>query len=130
VFYACGPARMIDAVRDSARRAGIDEERVRFERFTSNAARSDDQPVIVTLKKSGKIIEVAADRSILDAVQAAGVATPASCRIGNCGTCAVTVLDGAPDHRDDALTDAERDEGHLMCICVSRTLSTGLTLDL
>jgi ferredoxin-NADP reductase/predicted pyridoxine 5'-phosphate oxidase superfamily flavin-nucleotide-binding protein len=130
MVYACGPARMIAGVRDSARRAGIGDERVRFERFASDAARGDDQPVFVTLKRSGKTVEVAAGTSILDAVQEAGVAAPASCRIGTCGTCAVKVLDGVPDHRDDALSDAERNDGKLMCICVSRAASPALTLDL
>jgi len=129
VFYVCGPSRLIDAVSDSARRAGVEDDRVRFERFASDTARSDDQPVIVTLKRSGKVIEVPADHSILDALQAAGVAAPASCRTGTCATCAVKVLEGAPDHRDSALSEEERGAG-LMCICVSRTTSPGLTLDL
>jgi len=129
VIYACGPQRMIDAVRDAARTAGIEDERVRFERFAIDTARPDDHPVFVTLSRSGKVIEVPADVSILDAVQAAGVAAPASCRIGNCGTCAVDVLAGTPDHRDEALSEEERAQGR-MCICVSRAQGTELTLDL
>ncbi|NGZ84673.1 2Fe-2S iron-sulfur cluster-binding protein [Duganella aceris] len=129
VLYTCGPLRMIDAVRDAAANAGIATDRVRFERFASDAARPDDQPVFVTLSRSGKVIEVPADTSILDAVQAAGVAAPASCRIGNCGTCAVDVLAGTPDHRDEALSEEERAQGR-MCICVSRAKGPALTLDL
>jgi ferredoxin-NADP reductase/predicted pyridoxine 5'-phosphate oxidase superfamily flavin-nucleotide-binding protein len=34
VIYVCGPARLIDAVRRTARRLGIAEERVQFESFT------------------------------------------------------------------------------------------------
>ena len=129
VIYSCGPLGMIDAVREAAKSAGIPTERVRFERFASDAARADDQPVFVTLSRSGKVIEVPADTSILDAVQAAGVKAPASCRIGNCGTCAVDVLAGTPDHRDEALSEEERAQGR-MCICVSRAVGKELTLDL
>ena len=78
---------------------------------------------------AGQKIAVPADTSILDAVQAAGVKAPASCRIGNCGTCAVDVLAGTPDHRDEALSEEERAQGR-MCICVSRAQGTELTLDL
>jgi ferredoxin-NADP reductase/predicted pyridoxine 5'-phosphate oxidase superfamily flavin-nucleotide-binding protein len=129
VIYTCGPQRLIDAVRTAASSMGVASERVRFERFTSDAARSGDQPVFVTLSRSGKVIEVPADRSILDAVQAAGVDAPASCRIGNCGACAVNVISGTPDHRDDALSEDERAQGR-MCICVSRATGPALTLDL
>ncbi|MDO8319906.1 pyridoxamine 5'-phosphate oxidase family protein [Rhodoferax sp.] len=33
VIYVCGPARLIDSVRQTARRLGIAEDRVQFERF-------------------------------------------------------------------------------------------------
>jgi len=130
VFYVCGPARMIEAVRAAAQAARIAAERVRFERFVAATARAGDMPVTVRLRKSRKVITVAADRSILDAVQAAGVDAPSSCRIGNCRTCAVKVLAGTPDHRDEALTSEERNGEGLMCICVSRATTSELTLDL
>ncbi len=129
VIYTCGPERLIDAVQREAGNAGIPEEQVHFERFAANTTRAGDQPVFVTLRRSGKVVEVAAGSSILDAVQAAGVAAPASCRIGNCGACAVNVLEGSPEHRDDALTPEERAQGR-MCICVSRANGPALTLDL
>ncbi|WP_174999356.1 2Fe-2S iron-sulfur cluster-binding protein [Rugamonas aquatica] len=128
-IYTCGPERLIAAVQTAARDAGIANDRVRFERFASNTARSSDRTIAVTLRRSGKVIEVAADSSILDAVQAAGVAAPASCRIGNCSACAVDVLAGVPDHRDDALTPEQHAQGR-MCICVSRAEGAALTLDL
>jgi ferredoxin-NADP reductase len=34
IIYVCGPARLIDAVRQTARRLGIADERVQFESFT------------------------------------------------------------------------------------------------
>ncbi len=129
VVYTCGPRRMIDAVHAAANEAGIAAERVRVERFGGNTRQTGNQALIVTLRRSGKVIEVAADRSILDAAQAAGVTAPASCRIGNCGACATLVLEGAPDHRDDILTPEQRAQGS-MCICVSRAAGPTLTLDL
>lgn len=130
VFYVCGPSSLIEAVRMAALDAGIPEDRVRFERFSAAPARATDQPIRVTLRRSGKSVDVSASQSILDAVQAAGVDALASCRSGTCGTCAAKVLAGDPDHRDSALSAAERAQAGLMCICVSRATTLSLTLDL
>ena len=130
VFYVCGPARLIDAVRGAARVAGVADERIRFERFFAAPNAASNRAVTVTLKRSGKRIAVPPERSILDAVEGAGVAAPSGCRGGTCGTCRVKVLDGEPEHRDAALSDAEHGQARLMCICVSRARSAELTLDL
>ncbi len=128
--YVCGPARMIEAVVQTAHELGLDEKRVRYERFDSGIDRNTDQAVTVTLAKSGRVIDVPAASSILDAVQQAGINASASCRTGNCGMCAVKVLAGDPDHRDQVLSMEQRTEDKLMCICVSRAIGNALTLDL
>ena len=130
VFYVCGPGRLIDAVHDAASAARLPADRVRSERFAAAASTTTNRPVTVTLRRSARRIAVAADQTILDAVEAAGVAAPSGCRAGHCGTCQVKVLKGRPEHRDTALSDAERDAARLMCICVSRATSPELTLDL
>ena len=79
---------------------------------------------------SRRRIAVLPGETILEAVEASGVAVPASCRNGTCGTCATKVLAGTPEHRDRALTAAERDRAGLMCICVSRAATPELALDL
>jgi ferredoxin-NADP reductase/predicted pyridoxine 5'-phosphate oxidase superfamily flavin-nucleotide-binding protein len=123
---ACGPARMLDAATQAATRLGV---RLLIERFAVDRALARaNKPVIVTLKRSRKVLQVPADVSILDAVEAAGIDAPASCRVGNCGTCAVKVLAGTPEHRDHVLSAQER--GEKMCICVSRASSDALELDL
>jgi len=130
VFYVCGPARLIDAARSSAKTAGLGEEQICFERFVAAPTTVANQPITVILARQGKRIAVAVDQSILDAVLDAGVPALASCRTGICGTCRAKVIDGEVEHRDAALTDAERNEAGLMCICVSRATSAELTLDL
>ena len=130
VFYVCGPTRLIDAVRESAAKAGLHEDRVRFERFTRNSPMSTDKPIDVVLSRSGKRITVPATLSILDAVEAIGIGAPSGCRSGTCGSCRVKVLSGQPEHRDTALSDVERVQAGLMCICVSRSKGASLTLDL
>lgn len=129
VFYVCGPPRLIDAVLAMSRERAIDPDRIRFERFASAAPAADERAFDVVLKWSGKTLRIAPAESILDAALAAGVDIPYSCRAGSCGTCAVKVIDGQPDHRDSALTPDERDRSGLMCICVSRSRADRLVLD-
>lgn len=51
-----------------------------------------------------------------------------SCEQGFCGTCQQRVLAGEIDHRDELLTDGEREDS--MLICVSRCHGGRLVLDL
>jgi cytochrome P450 len=60
----------------------------------------------------------------------AGVGVLSSCAEGTCGTCETAVLGGVPDHRDSVLTQEERAAGDCMMICVSRSCSARLVLDL
>ncbi len=129
VFYVCGPSRLVDAVQREAARHGIDSDRVRVERFAADPP-AENRPLTVKLARSGQTIRVEPQESILDAVEAAGVEAPQSCRTGQCGTCAVKVLAGEPEHRDVALNAKERKQAGLMCICVSRARTDALTLDL
>lgn len=128
VFYVCGPARLIDQVGAIAETLGL-ADRVRSERFVPMRA-AGDAKIAVELRRSGRTIDVPPGQTILEAIEAAGVTAPFSCRSGACGTCATKVLDGHPEHRDTALSKAERDQAGLMCICVSRATTAGLALDL
>jgi hypothetical protein len=118
----------MEAAREAAVRHGT-SDRLRSERFTPER-RSGDQPIVIELRRSGRRLDVGAAQTILEAVEAAGIAVPSSCRSGTCATCATKVLNGTPEHRDQALTDAERDRAGLMCICVSRARTRSLALDL
>jgi ferredoxin-NADP reductase/predicted pyridoxine 5'-phosphate oxidase superfamily flavin-nucleotide-binding protein len=129
VFYVCGPQRLIAGVQQAAAKLGIAETRIRFERFYSPVI-SNAQSFEVELRRSGKTVTVPHDVSILSAVEAAGIRTMSNCKVGNCGTCAVKVLEGTPLHCDAVLTEREHTQGKLMCICVSRANSAKLVLDL
>lgn len=130
VFYVCGPAAMIDAARQEAQDLSLGFERLRYERFEVAAPSTPSKPIHLVLRRSGEVIDVAADQTILEALEAARIDAPYSCRTGICGTCAVKVLGGTPEHRDEVLSEAERRQAGLMCICVSRAESAELVLDL
>ncbi|KOX20183.1 MULTISPECIES: PDR/VanB family oxidoreductase [unclassified Streptomyces] len=123
VVYCCGPDGLMDAVG-----AAMPEGRApRLERFSASAPTGGDA-FEVELRRSGRTVAVAAGRSLLDAVRAELPDVPYSCRQGFCGTCRQRVLAGEIDHRDELLTDAERDDS--MLICVSRCAGKRLVLDL
>ena len=126
--YVCGPKPLLDAVRLLASELGWPEHHVHFEVFGA-VAQAGDQPLTVMLQQSGRTLQVPARQSILDAMIEAGLDPIFDCKRGECGTCAVKVLSGTPDHRDYALSNSDREDDRLMCTCVSRCTSTTLTLD-
>jgi ferredoxin-NADP reductase len=130
VAYVCGPGPMIDALRQVARRLGWDDKRVRYEVFNA-AHRPEDTDFAVRLR-SGRIVEVGAGTTILDALEIAGVDTLSDCRRGECGLCLTDVLDGHDgiDHRDSYLTAEEKADSNQLTICCSRAKGQLLDLDL
>jgi ferredoxin-NADP reductase len=130
LIYACGPEQLLQAVDKHCGhwKPGV----VRTERFApkqvGEPVRSDDFEVV--LARSGRTLRIGPGRSILQAVEDAGVDVLSSCREGTCGTCETGVLDGRPDHRDSLLTEQEREACDTMFICVSRSRDSRLVLDL
>lgn len=88
-----------------------------------------DHAFIVQLN-DGTDVEVAANQTILDALERSGRRVLTSCREGTCGTCETTVLAGEVDHRDNVLDDDEKAANDVMMICVSRAKGERLQLDL
>ena len=128
--YCCGPAPLLDAV--TAAGAHLPAGTVRLERFVPKtlSAPVRDHPFDVELRRSKITVAVTPGQSVLEAVGDAGVPMLSSCRQGTCGTCEVGVIAGTPDHRDSLLSDDERDRNDCMFICVSRSCSDRLVLDL
>ena len=84
----------------------------------------------VHLARRKLTLKVQPDQSILQTLQQAGVEVPFSCSEGICGTCRTAVLEGQPDHWDMYLTPEEQEKGDCIMVCVSRSQSTRLALDL
>ncbi|WP_239372750.1 MULTISPECIES: PDR/VanB family oxidoreductase [unclassified Frankia] len=145
--YCCGPEGLLAAVesRCSAWPAGS----LHVERFqprpvgaddiagagTAGTAGTGDVAVAlsefdVVLAQSGRTVRVPTSLSVLEALEAAGVDVLSSCREGVCGTCETGVVEGEPDHRDSILTEEERAASGLMMVCVSRSRTPKLVLDL
>lgn len=129
-IYCCGPKGMIEAVREIAAAAGIDHDHVHFELFASPASHEGDQPFEVEIADTGEVYQIPADKTIVEVLEEAGVDVMYDCQRGDCGICQCDVVSGEPDHRDVVLSDAERAEGKIMQICVSRAKSARLVLDI
>lgn len=132
--YCCGPGGMIAAVEQACERH-YDPGALHIERFTApeqDEVQGDaaaDGSFEVELARSGVVLTVPPDRSLLRTVLDAVPSILYSCEEGYCGTCEQRVLAGEPDHRDTVLTDEEKAEGKMM-ICVGRSKSPRLVLDI
>lgn len=128
--YCCGPPGLLAAVERAC--AHWPPYSLHTELFAAGEppAPARSTPFDVELARTGGVVSVGPDRTVLDAVRSAGADVLSSCRSGTCGTCDTTVLAGVPDHRDRVLTDEERAAGDAMLVCVSRARSDRLVLDL
>ncbi len=130
LVYACGPEPLLAAVEKACQPwpAGT----LHLERFAARQqpATTGNSSFELVLQRSGKTLTVPPDKSVFQAVRAAGVSVLGSCLEGICGTCETRVIDGEIDHRDSVLDEEERASGETMMICVSRCRSARLTLDL
>jgi ferredoxin-NADP reductase len=130
--YCCGPASLLDDVARHCDALCLPAGTLRVERFTpaDGAASNAGDAFEVELASSGRVIPVGDGQSVLCALRAAGVGVLSSCEEGTCGTCETGVLSGVPDHRDTVLTPAEQAACDLMMVCVSRSKTPRLVLDL
>lgn len=128
--YVCGPQPMLDAVLAQAAARGWPQHRVHFELFAAPAAAAGDHAFDLVLADSGRTLRVPADRSVLAVLNDAGCDLMFDCERGECGVCAVEVVEGEIDHRDYVLTAAEKAAGSVMHTCVSRCKGERLVLKL
>jgi vanillate O-demethylase ferredoxin subunit len=158
--HVCGPQPMLSAAIRETRRLGWPAGRLRFERFFSlgevpgaasapqptpapappappaapesapEPAAAPDGSFEVEVASTGQVFTVPPDKTILAVLLDAGLDPLHDCLKGECGVCQVGVIAGTPDHRDSILSESERAAGKLIQICVSRSKSPRLTLDL
>ncbi len=130
-LYVCGPKGFIDAVLAIARATGWPEARLHVEFFNAEVVKSaDDGSFDVKLASSGKTVRVPKDKTVIEALAAAGVDVRFSCEQGVCGTCLTRVLDGVPDHRDMYLMPDEQAKNDQFTPCCSRSKTPVLVLDI
>lgn len=129
--YTCGPEPLLVTVEQHGADAGLP---VHLERFGPSSAPAtpvgENTEFTVTLQRSARTLPVPADTRLIDVVREVLPMVPFSCEEGYCGSCETVVLEGVPDHRDSVLSDAERESNTCMMICVGRSKTPQLVLDL
>ncbi|WP_040801079.1 PDR/VanB family oxidoreductase [Nocardia higoensis] len=127
--YCCGPEPLLQAIEAECR--DRDGSTLHTERFAAKEIEPSTAGAFeVELARTGTVVQVAESESVLEALQRSGVDIEFSCREGTCGTCEAAVLGGTPEHRDSILTEEEQDAGDVMFVCVSRSCTPRLVLDL
>jgi ferredoxin-NADP reductase len=136
-IYCCGPERLLSAAQERCSQLGM-ADRLHLERFSApSAARAAvvesspaDDGFDVELARTGTTVRVEPQATTLDALRTVLPNLPSDCETGICGTCEVRVLGGVPEHHDYVLSDSEREAGNSMLVCVSRSRTPKLLLDL
>ncbi|MGY4318827.1 PDR/VanB family oxidoreductase [Bradyrhizobium sp. JR3.5] len=125
----CGPMRMLDAARRAWEASGRPITDLRYETFGSSGL-LPTEAFRVRLRGEGTEFVIPRDRSMLDVLNEAGHEVMSDCRRGECGVCALDVVDvdGEIDHRDVFFSDHQKQESRKICACVSRARGT-ITVD-
>lgn len=127
--YCCGPQGLMRAVE--AATSHWPAEHVHFEYFAAPATEwPPNEAFDIELTRSGEVLTVPADRTILQVVRELGIDVHSACEEGVCGTCETRLLAGEAQHRDMLLSPQEKTRNASLMICVSRAKSPRLVLDL
>lgn len=129
-FYVCGPIGMLESAKRHWQRSGRPVDQLRFETF-GNSGRFASEPFKVKIPRLGVEVDVSLNQTMLDALEAAGIEIIFDCRRGECGLCALSIIetDGIVDHRDVFFSDDEKTANSKLCTCVSRVVGGSITVD-
>ncbi|MEO3385468.1 1,2-phenylacetyl-CoA epoxidase subunit PaaE [Mesorhizobium sp. CAU 1741] len=143
-IFLCGPGEMIDDVSARLKSLGIDDDRVRFERFTPSGDAPKPRPRSAAAREAaeeGVSIEIVldgvrrsfpmgdADANVLDAAHRAGLEIPYSCAGGMCCTCRCRVAEGDAEMAVNYSLQPWEVEAGFTLACQTRPTSKRLVLD-
>lgn len=101
-FYLCGPEAMLHDLTGGLIARGVPRFDIFAEKFHTApraVAIPDDARATVRFARSGRELQwCKADGSLLQLAEHAGLSLPSGCRLGQCESCAVPILDGQVAH--------------------------------
>ncbi|WP_353475818.1 PDR/VanB family oxidoreductase (plasmid) [Salipiger sp. H15] len=118
-IYVCGPQGFMDWVIGTTEAAGHATANVHREYFSADVDLTGNS-FEVEARRSGLTVTIGEDETIAKVLARHGVKIEVKCEEGVCGTCVTDVLEGEIEHRDEFLTDEEREDGDQICACCSR----------
>lgn len=140
--FICGPEAFMAVVSETLTAAGVPREKIHLEVFQSLTGDPFAEVVVQDLPEEAEYAEtqISLDgevhqlrwpngRNLVDVMLAAGIDVPFSCREGNCGSCAATVVEGEVDLGNAAILDAEDIAEGLFLACQARPRSDTLKVE-
>jgi 3-ketosteroid 9alpha-monooxygenase subunit B len=134
--FICGPGPFMAVVQEALTEAGTPRENIHLEVFQSLTGDPFVDGPVEDLPQDGAAAEVAVTldgtvhnlrwpqgRNLVDVMLAAGLEAPYSCRDGNCGSCAATLVEGEVDRGDADILEAEDIADGLFLACQACPLS-------
>jgi ferredoxin len=108
--YTCGPDRYMSALIEAAERQGFPEVARHLEYFSvPEVPDYVNHPFTLRLARSGREIEVPADKSATDVLPENGIGIDVKCSDGLCGVCKCALIAGEVEHRDFVLSKKQRE---------------------
>jgi len=145
--HLCGPPGMMNALRKTLIGLGVPGEQIKAEAFgpargavpppgkvaaaapiqaseagDRGAAAVGPATATISFARSGKVVALPPDKSVLEVAEGAGVSIDYSCRAGVCGVCKTHLLQGSVTMEvQDALTEDDKASG-LILACQARSV--------
>ena len=114
--YTCGPDRYMSAVLEAATAKGYPDEAQHSEFFSvPEVPDYENHPFRIRLARSGRVLDVPADKTAAEVLVAQGLPIDIKCEDGICGVCQCGLLGGDVEHRDFVLSKAQRAERFITC---------------
>ncbi len=142
--FICGPAPYMAVVKKALSEAGVPRERIHMEVFESltgnpfseapaDAAIDDGDgnaaEAQVELDGQAYTLRWPRSRNLVDTMLAAGIEVPYSCREGNCGSCAATVIEGEVQMGESKLLEAQDIADGLFLACQARPVTDEVKIE-
>ncbi|OUJ21905.1 PDR/VanB family oxidoreductase [Corynebacterium kefirresidentii] len=132
-FYVCGPQGFMSAAKEIVLDY-LPHQNFHWENFhpdvkalsgEKNAGAGD---CAFDVEFCGETVHVAANVTVLEALEEADLPVMSRCLEGTCSTCVMKVIEGKPDHRDSVFNEQMHADG-AFAPCVSRSLDRRLVLE-
>lgn len=141
--FICGPAPYMAVVQKALSEAGVPRERIHTEVFesltgdpfsevpidTGYGGEVDAAEVQIELDGQNYSLRWPRSLNLVDTMLAAGIDVPYSCREGNCGSCAATVVEGEVQMGDSKLLEAQDIADGLFLACQARPVTDELKVE-
>ncbi|OBI32469.1 ferredoxin--NADP reductase [Mycolicibacter sinensis] len=140
--FICGPAPFMAVVSEALTEVGVPREQIHLEVFRSLTGDPFAEVVDQDIDDGGEVAEaqIVLDgevhhlrwpkgRNLVDVMLAAGLDVPFSCREGNCGSCAATMVDGEVDLGNAAILEEQDIAEGLFLACQARPRTDTLKIE-